>query len=270
MADPLNCQSRDRDLLIAIQASGRESKRSSTFASSVAIRGRQITRSMTDHLIVKPPGSARASAAATNARTDFGPRSMRMAALVTTEAPGPLHRTLRAATRSDHVLLDRLILRFDLTRRDHYGLFLHLHYSALRNLEADWLAEDQFDFAAMLRCVQSDLHTLRITTPPLSPSGRAPLHPNNRLGVAYVLRGSRLVAPLLRRRVPRQYPTAYLDFMPALSWAQFLVQLETPSDPARAGHDHEIIRGARITFEIFISVFNRLLSNRSTPYGMRG
>jgi heme oxygenase len=228
---------------------------------------------MTDHAIVILPGSARAAATASKASPDFAPRSMRsmrMAALVDSESPGVLHRALRAATRSDDVLLDRLILRFDLTRRDHYGLFLHLHYSVLRNLEADWSAEDQTDFAAMLRCVQSDLHTLRIATPPLGTSGRAPLHAHNRLGVAYVVRGSRLVAPFLRRRVPRQYPTAYLDFMPALSWAQFLMQLETPSDPPRAGHDHEIIRGARITFEIFISVFNRVLFDRSNPYGLRG
>jgi heme oxygenase len=225
---------------------------------------------MTDHAIVTLPGSARAAAAASKVGSDFAPRSMSMAAPVNAESPGVMHRALRAATRSDHVLLDRLILRFDLTRRDHYGLFLHLHYSALRNLEADWLAEDQPDFSAMLRCVQSDLNTLRIATPPLSPSGRAALHAYNRFGVAYVLRGSRLGAPFLRRRVPRQYPTAYLDFMPALSWTQFLVQLESSSDPRRAGHDHEIVRGARITFEIFISVFNRVLFDRSNPYGMRG
>jgi heme oxygenase len=225
---------------------------------------------MTDHSIVTLPGSARTSATTSNAGQDFGPLCMRMAALVNTESPGVLHRALRAATRSDQVLLDHLILRFDLTRREHYGLFLHLHYSALRNLEADWLAEDRADFAAMLRCVQSDLHNLGIATPPLSPSGRAPLHPNNRLGVAYVLRGSRLGAPFLRRRVPRQYPTAYLDFMPELPWAQFLVQLESSSDPPRPRHDHEIVRGARITFEIFISVFNRVLFDRSSPYEMRG
>jgi heme oxygenase len=224
---------------------------------------------MTDHSIVTLPGSARVASTASKAGVDFGPRSMRMAAPVNTETPGVLHRALRAATRSDDVQLDRLILRLDLTRRDHYGLFLHLHYSVLRDLERDWSAEDQTDFAAMLRCVQSDLDALRMATPPLTPNGRAPLHAHNRLGVAYVLRGSRLETPLLRRRVPRQYPTAYLDFMPTLSWAKFLVQLESPPDPPRPGHDHEIIRGARITFEIFIGIFNRVLFDRSTPYGVR-
>jgi heme oxygenase (biliverdin-IX-beta and delta-forming) len=217
---------------------------------------------MSDHPIVTLPGSARAAAASSDAVPILAPRSMRMAAPVNAESPGVLHRALRAATRSDHVLLDRMILRFDLTRRDDYGLFLHLHFSALRDLEADWLAEDQDDFSAMLRCVQSDLHTLRMATPALSPSGRAQLHAANRLGVAYVLRGSRLGASFLRRRVPRQYPTAYLDFMPALSWSEFLVQLESSAVPPTPGHEHEVVRGARITFEIFISVFNR--------YGMRG
>jgi heme oxygenase len=225
---------------------------------------------MSDYSIVTLPGRARASATASNVGLDFAPCPMRMGPLANTEHPGALHRALRAATRSDHVSLDRLILRLDLTRRDHYGQFLHLHYSALRDLEADWSAEDQADFAAMLRCVQDDLHVLRIAAPPLSPGGRAALHAHNRLGVAYVLRGSRLGAPFLRGRVPRQYPTAYLDFMPTLSWSQFLAQLEASADPRRAGHDHEIVRGARITFEIFINVFNRLLSNRSTAYGMRG
>jgi heme oxygenase (biliverdin-IX-beta and delta-forming) len=225
---------------------------------------------MSDHPIVTLPGSARAAATARKTGSDFAPRSMRMAAPVDSESTGALHRALRASTRSDHVLLDRLILRFDLTRRDQYGLFLQLHYSALRNLEPDWAAEDQSDFAMMLRCVQTDLHALRIGTPPPSPSGRAQLHHQNRLGVAYVIRGSRLGAPFLRRRIPREYPTAYLDFMPALSWAQFLAHLESSSEPREAGHDYEIVRGARITFEIFISVFNRAPFDRSYPYGMRG
>jgi heme oxygenase (biliverdin-IX-beta and delta-forming) len=224
---------------------------------------------MTDHSIVSPPGSARGSAAATQAGPDFGPRSMRMASPVNTDPPGALHRTLRAATRSDHALLDRSILRFDLTRRDHYGLFLQLHCSALRDLEADWSAEDDTDLTSMLRCVQGDLRALRIATPASSPGIRAPLHPHGRLGVAYVLRGSRLGAQFLRRRVPRQYPAAYLDFMPALPWAEFLMQLES-SDAPGARHDHEIVRGARIAFETFIGVFNRAVLDRSTPYGTGG
>src|ERR1700677_2122563 len=187
---------------------------------------------MTHYSIGARSSSARFRAAAKNAGSDFGPRSMRMAAAPDkTEPPGALHRALRAATRSDHVTLDRLILRFDLTRREHYGLFLHLYYSALRELEADWRTEDRVDFAAMLRCVQSDLHDLKIPTPPLHAMARAQLQPGNRLGVAYVLRGSRLGASFLRRRVPSQYPTAYLDFLPGLSWSQFLVQLESSSTP---------------------------------------
>jgi heme oxygenase len=195
---------------------------------------------------------------------------MRMATPVNSDPPGALHRALRAATRSDHALLDRSVLRFDLTRRDHYGQFLQLHWSALRDLEADWSAEDDTDLIAMLRCVRSDLHHLRIATSECSPASRAPLRAHSRLGVAYVLRGSRLGAPFLRRRVPRQYPTAYLDFMPALPWAEFLAQLESSSHAQGAGHEHEIVRGARMAFEIFISVFNRAVLDRSSPYGMGG
>jgi heme oxygenase len=176
-----------------------------------------------------------------------------------TESPSLLHRALRAATRSDHVKLDRSILRFDLTRREHYGQFLHLYYSALRTLEADWRIEDRNDFAAMLRSVQADLQALRITTPPIDPIGRQSLHVSDRLGISYVLRGSRLGAVHLRRRVPSQYPTAYLDFIPATSWNQFLLDLESPTNSPHSNHDHDTIRGARITFEIFVGLFHRAL-----------
>jgi hypothetical protein len=140
------------------------------------------TPPMTDHPMVILPGSARASATATLASTDFGPRSMRMATPVNSDPPGALHRALRAATRSDHALLDRSVLRFDLTRRDHYGQFLQLHWPALRDLEADWSAEDDTDFIAMLRCVRSDLHRLRISTSECSPAARAPLRPPTNSG----------------------------------------------------------------------------------------
>jgi heme oxygenase (biliverdin-IX-beta and delta-forming) len=182
---------------------------------------------------------------------------MQMAAPVKSDSPGGMHRALQSSTRSDHVTLDRLILRFDLTRREHYGSFLHLHYSALQNLEGDWRTEDRIDFAAMIRCVLSDLHALRIATSPIHPMAHAPLNASNRLGVGYVLRGSRLGAMFLRRGVPNQFPTAYLDFVPALSWSQFLIQLESSSEPPIPNHDHDTIRGARISFEIFVSHFSR-------------
>jgi heme oxygenase len=228
-----------------------------TLVSSVAIRGRQAPQFMTDHSIAAPPGSAPFSAAPGNPGLVLGHRSMLTAAPVKTESPSVLHRALRAATRSDHVILDRSILRFDLTRREHYGLFLHIHYSALTNLEADWRTEDRVDFAGMLRCVQADLHTLRISAAPLYPMGRQILHPSNRLGLAYVLRGSRLGSMFLRRKVARNLPTAYLDFTPSLTWTDFLAQLESSTKLPNSNHEHDTIRGARITFEIFVSLFNR-------------
>jgi heme oxygenase len=225
---------------------------------------------MTDHSIVILSGSARGSAIATEPGPDIEARYGRMPDRVNNDPPGALHRALRAATRSDHALLDRSILRFDFTRQDHYELFLQLHCSALRDLEAHWSAEDAADFTGMLRCVQSDLQTLRSTIPPYSPRVHGQLHPQSRIGVAYVLRGSRLGAPFLRRRVPKQYPTAYLDFMPALPWGEFLMRLESSSRAAGARPAHEIVQGASIAFEIFISVFNRAVLDRSTPYGMDG
>jgi heme oxygenase len=171
------------------------------------------------------------------------------------DSPGRLHRLLRAATRSDHMMIDRMILRFDLTRREDYGLFLNIHYSTLRDLRAGWRGEDHHDFLAMAHCLQDDLHALGIAATKLHPMTRAPLTVSNRLGVAYVIRGSRLDAIVLRRRVPPQFAASYLDFTPALSWAQFLQQLERRvSEDPDCDESRQIISGARCALAKFASV----------------
>ncbi|MDP9088264.1 MAG: biliverdin-producing heme oxygenase [Pseudomonadota bacterium] len=179
------------------------------------------------------------------------------------DALGRVHRLLRAATRADHALLDRMMLRIDLATPQDYGIFLQLHQRVLQTLEAYWREEDREDFAGMQRAVAQDIQALGIATSPTTRAvGHTPLLLSHQWGLAYVVRGSRLGAKFLRRGVPSGLPTAYLDFTPALTWPRFLEQLELiPEDSSGATRD-DSIRGARVAFEIFAGVFTQALAGK--------
>jgi heme oxygenase len=185
---------------------------------------------------------------------EFGPRSMSSAAPAHNALPGALHRALRAATRSDHVAVDRLILRLNLGSRVDYGIFLHVHHAALQSLEADWRDEDRGDFSAMMRHARDDLKTLKIPTTIPHSTSKTPLPASQRLGIAYVVRVSRLGASVLRLRVPSSRPSSYLDFAPTLAWPRFLQQLDPPTASAGRASSAEAIRGARLTFDLLASL----------------
>ena len=204
--------------------------------------------------------------AAESPRLEFGPgpeiqsRGGGRIAPIESEPCGELHRSLRAATRSDHDMVDRLMLRLDLSRREDYGLFLHIHYSTFKNLDTHWREEDNADFAGMIDCLQNDIRALGVASSESSGRVSTALLVCNHLGVAYVIRGSRLGAAFLRRRVPREFPTSYLDFVPSLPWGQFLKQLEPAPDDPKRNTSEETIQGARITFEIFAALLKRALA----------
>jgi heme oxygenase len=164
---------------------------------------------------------------------------------------GALHRSLRAATRSDHMGVDRLIGQLDLTRREDYGRLLSIHHAVLQDLKSEWRPEDRDDFRAMSRRLQNDLRVLGFPTANPQSMSRAPLANGNQLGIAYVIRGSRLGTSLLRPRIPLQFSASYMDFIPALSWTQFLVQLQSISKSAEAQASDAAIQGAKITFDLF-------------------
>jgi heme oxygenase len=147
--------------------------------------------------------------------------------------------------------LDHMMLRVDLGRTDDYGLFLNMHYAALQDLKADWREEDRDDFSLMMRCLQNDLHVLGLTAPRGAAATRAPSTAPSRLGAAYVIRGSRLGAAFLRKRVPAELIASYLDFSPALTWPNFLLQLDHASSAAGWDANDEVIRGAQATFGVF-------------------
>lgn len=172
---------------------------------------------------------------------------------------------LRAATRDEHTAIDRTMSRFDLTKSDEYRNFLNIHRSALRHLEGDWREEDRADFLAMTQCLDDDLTIPGSPMPTLPMLPRTPLNIGNRLGAAYVIRGSRLGSAILRRRVPSQFPAAYLNFVPTLSWVQFLQELEqsvahsqlSPSPSA------DVIDGALLAFKVFADLSAHGFAERS-------
>jgi heme oxygenase len=168
-----------------------------------------------------------------------------------------LHSSLRTATRSDHQGVDRLIGELDLTRREDYGRLLSIHSAVLEELKPAWRPEDRDDFSAMSRRLQNDMRVLGFATAKQRSISRTPLAQDIQLGVAYVIRGSRLGAGVLRSRIPSQLPASYLDFVPALSWTQFLAQLQSISKATAGEATDPAIRGAKITFELF--------SRRLTP-----
>jgi heme oxygenase len=156
--------------------------------------------------------------------------------------------------------IDRMILRFDLSRADDYGVFLHIHYCALQDLKEDWRAEDRGDFGLMMRCLQQDLRDLGRVEPVLPAATRAPLSAENRLGAAYVVRGSRLGAAFLRQRVPATMAASYLDCRPVLTWPQFLVQLDHASSMPGWDANDEVVRGAQAMFGIFSARLSEALA----------
>lgn len=178
------------------------------------------------------------------------------------DSPGVWHRAIRAATRSDHILVDRLIARLDWGSRKDYACFLAIHHTVLQDLKADWRREDLSDFSAMSQRLQNDLSMLGFPTANVQLKRRAPLAAGDRLGIAYVIRGSRLGSTVLRPRISPQSSASYFDFVPALSWIQFLAQLQSASNadgPAECG---EVIRGAKNVFERY----SRLLTQALPPH----
>ena len=177
------------------------------------------------------------------------------AAPVRTHLPGPLHRELRAATRSDHVALDSLVQKMNLTSVEDYGIFLSVHHAVLQTLEADWREEDRHDFAALMSCARGDLRTLKFPMVVTHQTSRKPLLAGQRLGIAYVLRDSRLGSSRLRLRVPSSRPSTYLDYIGSLTWPLFLEQLDPVSDAGRRISSAEAVRGARATFDLYSNLF---------------
>jgi heme oxygenase len=183
---------------------------------------------------------------------ELGGPSNGKTSLAASELRGRLHRSLRAAIRSDRMMIDRLVLRLDLARREDYGLLLNAHYSALRDLNSAWRDEDREDFLSMAHCLQEDLHSLGFAPSVLHSAAHAGLTGGARLGIAYIIRGARYDAMAIRHRVPTQFGATYLDFSPTLSWSRFLAQLERHvSQTSEQNETLRLISGAKVALTKF-------------------
>lgn len=158
-----------------------------------------------------------------------------------------MHARLKLATQLDHERVDRSLSTFDLTHADEYAVFLSLNAAVLGRLRPHWRNVDEGDFDSLVAALALDLATLGVDQP-ISVDPTPGLIDG--LGLAYVVRGSRLGSKILRKRVGFGLPTAYLDLKPATPWQALLQQIE---ERVVADPDSEpmIIAGARTTFAVY-------------------
>lgn len=167
--------------------------------------------------------------------------------------PTDLHHQLRIGTRQDHAHIDQLLSTLDLQSATDYRRFLHIHAEALTELAGHTPAGDRVDMAALLSCLQSDLGHYEVgRVVALAPAENEPL--GRQLGVSYVIRGSRLGAQVLIRRLAAAAPRAYLACRPTMSWPDFLLSLEVFSRTQPPACAQEVLEGARWAFGVFLRV----------------
>ena len=162
------------------------------------------------------------------------------------------HQRLRRETRPAHDAVDETFSRYDLADVEAYGRFLVRHAQALTRLKPHLGPGVEPDIEAMARCVEDDLRALGVDWVAAGPGAVA----LDGFGVAYVLRGSRMGARILRGQVGRGFPARYLGFGPALSWRDFLVRLEHHAENAGKPGRRHIITSARCAFAAFGPVWD--------------
>ena len=161
-----------------------------------------------------------------------------------------LHHQLRVGTRQDHAQIDQLLSTLDLQSPTDYRRFLHIHFEALTQLAGHTPPGDGADMAALLSCLHSDLGHYepgRTFAPASAPQGS----PGRQLGVAYVIRGSRLGAQVLIRRLAAAAPRAYLACRPTSAWPDFLLRLEAFSGTQPPAGAQAVLEGAQWAFSVF-------------------
>lgn len=179
---------------------------------------------------------------------DLKPRSMVPSSSPSRNAAhNSFHQRIRRETRTAHDIVDDAMSVFDLQDAKAYGRFLGHHAQALAALRSQVRAEDRSDVQEMANRIEEDLRGLGVgDVVTASPSERL-----DGFGVAYVLRGSRMGARILRARIGPGLPTRYMDFTPALTWRDFLAELETHAAGVHEPGRRHIIVSAQWAFEAF-------------------
>jgi heme oxygenase (biliverdin-IX-beta and delta-forming) len=170
---------------------------------------------------------------------------------------GLLLARLRQATLESHERVDLAVSKLQLQDTADYGAFLNLHCSVLQLLQPNWRIEDDVDFRNFAACLDADLSAIGIARSNL-PLAPLPLPaPLGKIGLAYVIRGSRLGSKFLRQRVPASSATSYFDCPVTLAWAAFLRQIDEVSPAVAPAAETEVIEGAQRTFELFLQLIAR-------------
>jgi heme oxygenase len=187
----------------------------------------------------------------------FGLRHRRLRAAAAQSDPiTVLHRSVRAATRGEQMIIEGIMAKLDFARHDDYGLFLIVHYAALQTLEPDWRAADRDDFSLMMQCLGNDVLALGILPTKLFLLAPGVLGVAAQLGVSYIIRGSRLNAQFLRSRVSPEFSVSYLKCLTRTNWDQFLGDLAQLLEDrtSNIGTD-DVVQGAQIAMQRIATLF---------------
>jgi heme oxygenase len=188
---------------------------------------------------------------------DGGGASEPIAAATLRLPAGLLLSRLRQMTLASHERVDLAVSKLRLQDTSDYGAFLNLHCSVLQVLQSNWRVEDDVDFRGFAACLDADLSAIGIARSTCPVPALPPTAPLGQIGLAYVIRGSRLGSKFLRQRVPATFATSYFDCPVTLAWPAFLRQLDEVSPEAAPAAETEVIEGARLTFELFLQLIAR-------------
>jgi heme oxygenase (biliverdin-IX-beta and delta-forming) len=165
--------------------------------------------------------------------------------------PNHLRDRLRQSTREDHTQVDGLLSALNLGSPKDYVRFLGIHAAALSQLGSRTSLTDRADMAALMSCLASDLDFYGARQPRAA-TGVSGDSPARQLGISYVIRGSRLGAAVLARRVAADAPSAYLAYRSSTTWASFVLSLEAFARSHPPESEQEVIEGAKAAFGVFL------------------
>lgn len=175
----------------------------------------------------------------------------------------PARNVLRQETRTDHDRVDKAFSRFDLGTNDGYARFLGAQWLACREAEA-WLASNAEAIPPALQIPErshllvKDLADLGTSPPEHGLPYPMPMSLSSAslTGVAYCLAGSSFGARVLIKRIPEDFPRAFLaSKLPDKAWQDLIRQIELVQ---LAGNLPAAISGARHTFRMFQAAADRM------------
>jgi len=118
---------------------------------------------------------------------------------------------------------------------------------ALTVLRPHWRRADEDDFNGLVDALAADLAALGMEPSDEVDPVRGPI---DGLGLAYVVRGSRLGSKILRKRVGPGLPTEYFGFRLGQPWARFLDELDLRGETGPQD-EFALFGGVRETFAVY-------------------